>query len=192
MLLQRIKGTLVKLRSRSRTINARLPCPQCHCRRAVLWPTRPLSDRRPGAPGAMRVTTTQRPFFTSRGLGKLDVTLVPLCWMLQGGGTARMSKNKRTLPQTVHTAGIATFCCDVFFFFLSLSQLFFFGFCDCHSVAKLWCLGALALPSVQVVRLPCPLSFSPPLLSACVLRLASELQLHSGEKRAMFILVCCD
>lgn len=97
MLQQRIKGTLVKLR-RSRTINARLPCPRCRCTRVVLWPTRPLSDRRPGVPvGTVRVTNTQTPSFTSRGFGKLDVTLVPLCWTPQRRGTARMSKNKRTL-----------------------------------------------------------------------------------------------
>lgn len=87
MLQQRIKGTPVKPR-RSRTINARLPCPQCRCTRVVLWPTRPLSDRRPRASaGTVQVTDTQRPFITFRGLGKLDVTLVPLCWTPQGRGT---------------------------------------------------------------------------------------------------------
>lgn len=176
MLQQKIKGTLVKS-CRSRTINARLPCPQCRCTQVVLWPTRPLSDRRPGALGTMRVTTTQRrhakcsgqgsPFFTCRGLGKLDVTLVPLCWTPQGGGTTRMSKNKRTLSQTVHAAGIATFCCDTIF------SVFF---CKCRSIAVLWC--QVLWPSHLYRLYDSPFFFS---AFFDGLLLASELQYHSEE-----------
>lgn len=80
-----------------------------------------------------------------------------------------MSKNKRTLSQTVHAAGIATFCCDTIF------SVFFF-FCKCHSITVLWC--QVLWPSHLYRLYDSPFFFS---AFFDGLLLASELQYHSEE-----------